>query len=272
MSRRRSNAGGGGVSLFPFLSILACLIGILTLMIKLVSDMRDAGPQERDPEELARSEEFLAIETKLKQRRAELVKIEADLKQRDGAFVELQDLEDRQVVLRKKLEGAKAKPGESDAELQKRTENLLDQISALAKERPALEKKAAELKAELEKRKIKPDSTPAPVVVQPGGSGVTRNTPMFFIECHGSGVNILGKDGSKTAVSTAAITTEPALAKVMNEAKSARGSLVLFLIRGNGHGTYQTAAGWAEDQFKVRTGKLPIPGSGAIDLTLFQPR
>jgi hypothetical protein len=38
MSRRRSNAGGGGVSLFPFLSILACLIGILTLMIKLVCD------------------------------------------------------------------------------------------------------------------------------------------------------------------------------------------------------------------------------------------
>lgn len=272
MSRRRSNAGGGGVSLFPFLSILACLIGILTLMIKLVSDIRDAGPQERDPEELARSEKFLAIEAQLKQRRAELAKIEAELKQRDGAFVELQDLEGRQVVLRKKLEGAKAKPGESDAELQKRTENLLDQIAALAKERPSLEKKAAELKPELEKRKIKPDSTPAPVVVQPGGSGVTRNTPMFFIECHGSGVNILGKDGSKTAVSTAAITTEPALSKVMNEAKSARGSLVLFLIRGNGYGTYQTAAGWAEDQFKVRTGKLPIPGSGAIDLTLFQPR
>jgi len=272
MSRRRSNAGGGGVSLFPFLSILACLIGILTLMIKLVSDLRDAGPQERDPEERARAEEFLAIEARIKARQAELAKIEADLKQRDGAFVELQDLEGRQVVLRKKLEGAKAKPGESDAELQKRTENLLDQIAALAKERPALEKKAAELKAELERRRIPPDATPAPVVVQPGGSGVTRDTPLFFIECHGAGINILGKDGSKTAVSTAAITTEPAFARTLNEAKSARGSLVLFLIRSNGHGTHQTAAGWAEDRFQVRTGKLPIPGSGAIDLTLFQPR
>lgn len=34
-------------------------------MIKRVSDMRDAGPQEGDPQELARSEEFLSIEAKL---------------------------------------------------------------------------------------------------------------------------------------------------------------------------------------------------------------
>jgi hypothetical protein len=45
------------------------------------------------------------------------VKIEAELKQRDGAFVELQDLEGRQLVLRKKLEGAKAKSGESESKL-----------------------------------------------------------------------------------------------------------------------------------------------------------
>lgn len=272
MSRRSSSAGPGGVSLFPFLSILASVIGILTLMISLVSNIQDAAPKERDPAELARAEEHAALQREIKKAGAELARIESDLKKRDGAFVELEELKDRQVVLRRQLDAAKAKPARSDAELQKLVENLLAQIAALKKERPALEKKVAELKAELARRKIKPDSKPPPVVVQPGGSGVTRNTKVIFIECHGSGVNILRRGGPKVAVSTAAIKTEPALAKAMNEAKAAPGSLVLFLIRTNGHWTYQAAAGWAESTFQVRTGKLPIPGSGEIDLSFFDPK
>ena len=272
MSRRSSSAGPGGVSLFPFLSILASVIGILTLMISLVSKIRDQPAKERDPQEVARAEEHAAIQREIKTRTAELARIESELKKRDGAFVELEELQDKRVVLRRQLDAAKAKPGRSDAELQKLVENLLAQIAALKKERPALEKRVAELKAELASRKIKPDSKPPPVVVRPGGSGVARGTKVIFIECHGSGVNILRRDGPKVAISTAAIPTEPALAKAMNEAKSTPGSLVLFLIRANGYWTHQTAAGWAESTFQVRTGKLPIPGSGEIDLSFFDPK
>lgn len=272
MSRRSSSAGPGGVSLFPFLSILASVIGILTLMIGLVSNLQDTVPNERDPVELARAEEHAALQREIKKAEVEQARIASELEKRDGAFVELEDLKDRQVVLRRQLDAAKAKPMRSNAELQKLVENLLAQIAALKKERPALEKKVAELKAELARRKIKPDSKPPPVVVQPGGSGVTRNAKVVFIECHGSGVNILQRRGPKVPVSTAAIQTEPALAKVMNEAKSAPDALVLFLIRTNGQWTYQAAAGWAESTFKVRTGKLPIPGSGEIDLSFFDPK
>lgn len=272
MSRRSSSAGPGGVSLFPFLSILASVIGILTLMISLVSNLQDTVPNERDPVELARAEEHAALQREIRKAEVEQARIASELEKRDGAFVELEDLKDRQVVLRRQLDAAKAKPMRSNAELQKLVENLLAQIAALKKERPALEKKVAELKAELARRKIKPDSKPPPVVVQPGGSGVTRNAKVVFIECHGSGVNILQRRGPKVPVSTAAIQTEPALAKVLNEAKAAPDSLVLFLIRTNGQWTYQAAAGWAESTFKVRTGKLPIPGAGEIDLSFFDPK
>jgi len=272
MSRRSSSAGPGGVSLFPFLSILASIIGILTLMISLVSNIQQQPPAERDPRDQQRAAEHREIQARLKARQSELARIEAELAKRDGAFVELEALEDKRVVLRRKLDAAKAPAKNSDVILQKQVENLLAGIAALKKERPALEAKLAELRAELARRKIKPDATPPPVQIQPGGSGISRATKVVFIECHGAGVNILNRGGSKIAVSTAAIPTEPALAKAMNEAKSARDSIVIFLIRSNGHWTYQNVAGWAESTFQVRTGKLPIPGSGAIDLSLFFPK
>lgn len=273
MSRRSSSAGPGGVSLFPFLSILASIIGILTLMISLVSNIQDQPPAERDPEEAKRAAEHQKVQADIRRRRAELARVEAELAKRDGAFVELEELEDRRVLLRRKLPDAAEAPAKNaDALLQKQVENLLDGIAALKKERPSLEAKLAELRAELARRKIKPDAVPPPVQIRPGGSGITRNTKAIFIECHASGVNILGRDGSRVPVSSASIQTEPALSKVMNDAKSARDSMVIFLIRSNGHWTYQNVAGWAESTFQIRTGKLPIPGSGAIDLSLFFPK
>ena len=38
---RRNDSDDEGVSLFPFMSILACLIGILTLMISVVSAVKE---------------------------------------------------------------------------------------------------------------------------------------------------------------------------------------------------------------------------------------
>ena len=47
-------------------------------------------------------------------------------------------------------------------------------------------------------------------------------------------------------------------------------SLVLFLMRKDGLGSYNRAAGWAESKFNVRTGKVPLVGQGEVDLSRFQ--
>ena len=270
MSRPTSNAAGTGASLFPFLSILPWLIGILTLMIKLISDIKANETAGRGEEELARAKQHAAIQRQISDSQKQLENARAELKQKGAAQAKLQDLEDKRIVLRKQLaENDPANAKESDAQLQRLVETLIDQIAALKKERPALEKKLAELKAELEARKIKPDEKPAPVLIQPGGSGINRDTKLIFIECNATGVAILEKGGKKTPISTAAIGTEPALNNVLNAAKENPNSLVLFLIRTDGHPTYVKAAGWAENQFQLRTGKLPIPTKGEIDLSLF---
>jgi hypothetical protein len=47
--------------------------------------------------------------------------------------------------------------------------------------------------------------------------------------------------------------------------------MIIFLLREDGLNSYNRAAGWAENRFAVRHGKLPLPGQGAVDLSLFQP-
>ena len=46
-------------------------------------------------------------------------------------------------------------------------------------------------------------------------------------------------------------------------------SLILFLVRDDGAGAYNNGAGRAETDYKIRTGKLPIPGRGVLDLAMF---
>jgi predicted RNase H-like nuclease (RuvC/YqgF family) len=267
MSRRQSSSAG--VSLFPFLSILACLIGVLTMMIKIITDLKSQETVGRDEQEMNRAKQHQQLRVEIKKQQQEIEKIKAVLKERNAALVELSELENKRIVLRKKLADEKAKPKESDKALQKLLEQLLDQIASLRKERPQLEKELAELKKELERRKIKPDTKPQPVRINPAGSGLTANTQLLFIECNKNGLVILDKNGSKTNVSAATITTDGNLAAAFNRTKSAREHLVLFLIRADGSGTFRTAGAHAETKFNLRIGKLPVPTQGEIDLSLF---
>lgn len=272
MSRRPSSAAGTGVSLFPFLSILACLIGILTMMIQIISEIQNQPESDRDPAELARAKEHQQLRADIRKQQAEIEKSMAMLKERNAALVELNELENQRIVLRQKLAEKDTRPKESDAALQKLLERILAQIAALRKERPVLEKELAALKAELEKRKIKPDTKPPPVRINPAGSGLSANTRVVFIECNATGVTLIDASGKKTPVAAAAIATDSRLAAALNDLKSTRDHLVLFLIRKDGPTTYRDAGSLAESKFNLRIGKLPVPTDGEIDLSLFLRR
>ncbi|MFM7182070.1 MAG: hypothetical protein ACKO2G_11480 [Verrucomicrobiales bacterium] len=269
MSRRQSSAAGTGVSLFPFLSILACLIGILTMVIKIISDTQKPPDNERDPAELARAKEHQQLRADIKKQKAEIEKTKAMLKERNAALVEVSELENKRIILRQQLADKDANPKETDSVLQKMLELILTQIASLRKERPTLEKELAALKAELEKRKIKPDTKPQPVRINPAGSGISANTKLAFVECNAAGIVLLDSSGKKLPIASAAIATDSRLAGVFNETKSARDHLVLFLIRKDGQISFRDAGGLAETKFNLRIGKLPVPTDGEIDLSLF---
>jgi hypothetical protein len=270
VAKRRNNSAEA-VSLFPFMSILACLIGILTLMISVSMRVKEQQNQGR-----TEAEKALAVENRdLKNQAAtllETIRIAEDkLKKEKSTSAQLAELKDRRIVLREKLdELAKATdPGKTDAALQKTLEMLRAEIAALKKDRPPLVKKQEELKKELAARQNPPEKVES-VQVRPSGSGVRMAARIFFVECNSTGLILIGQGDGKTTVATSAIPNSTAYASFLEEVKRTRDSMVLFLVRKEGPPAYGWAAGVAENKFEVRTGKIPIPNNGTIDLSLFR--
>jgi len=59
----------------------------------------------------------------------------------------------------------------------------------------------------------------------------------------------------------------------LKKVKESPKSKIIFLVRDDGLGSYNNAAGWAQQTYAfepAQVAKLPIPGRGAIDLTMFQ--
>lgn len=270
MARRRNN-NDGGVSLFPFMSILACLIGILTLMISVTMQVRQMDQQGRTEEEMARALANRDLRKKAETVTREITEMEAQLQKEKSTAAELAKLEVRKIVLKQKLdEIRKAKnPDETDASLQKIVENLRTEIAMLKRERPPLQKQLKELQEELKKRK-EPPKVVESVIVRPGGVGSREASNLFFVECTSTGIVIHDKDGPSKPISTAAIETSEAYHSLLEKVKRTRDSMVLFLIRKSGNEAYRWAAGVAETKYEVRNGKLPIPNDGKIDLSLFK--
>lgn len=269
---RRASSADGGVSLFPFMSILACLIGILTLMISVTIALKSLETSGRGQEELDRAKKLQSLLTQQKSIAKESDALKSTLKKQNSTSLELAELDQRKIILRRQLDEKQAllkKPEQTDKALQKQVETILANIEALRKERPALEKKLADLKAELARRKIKPDNKPVPIQIQPGGTGAAHVNRVAFVECDSTGIILHRRGQPKTSVSLAAIGTDQNFNRFLEEARGKSGSMVLFLLRDTGNNAYLRAAGWAESQYKLRTGKLPLPGKGEVDLSLF---
>lgn len=257
------------ISLFPFLSILVCLIGALVLLIVILTIAQGSAAAARDPEEFTRASaaaaarrEQRALQQSLDALQKEQADVSAALRARDPAAAEL-------ARLREDLDKAAAAAAESPdpEELRKKLNDLRAQIAALEKERPPITQSIERLKAELAARR-KPDTSPPPLVVQPGGSGQTAGTRLVFAEANAAGLTLLRKEGP-LRVPSGAIGTDAAFNAFLQDLKRESRGALIFLVREDGLTAYTRGAGWAESQYDLRTGKLPLPGKGRIDLSHF---
>lgn len=270
MPARASQAGPGGISLFPFMSILACVIGILTLMISVATALKSQDTGGRTREELERARAFQKLEAGAKRTEEELAELQQQQAEAGSASQRMKELQDRIATLRRQMEGPEAKnPAAASRNLQKQLEDMLAQLAQLAKDRPALEAKVAQIKAELERRKMDAGAKPPPVIVQPGGTGsATSGAKLFFVECTGEGIAV-HQDGKTFRVTSNAIGADAGYNEFLTSVKRTPKALLIFLVREDGHGAWTRGAGLAESRFEIKTGKLPVPGKGDLDLTRF---
>lgn len=253
------------------MSILACLIGILTLMISVMMQVQQMEHEGRTEEEMERALANRDLKKKAVDVDKKIKELEKQLQEDHSSLAELQKLKDRRIALTLELKELKKAqdPDQSDAALQKLIENMKKEIAALKQERPPLSKRLKDLQNELKTRKEAPKPKES-VIVRPRGVGQRGAKNIFFVECNSTGIIVITDGKAGKPISTAAIPTSDAFNKHLDTVKKTRDSMVLFLVRKSGNTAYLWAAGVAETKYKLTTGKLPIPNDGKIDLSLFK--
>jgi polyhydroxyalkanoate synthesis regulator phasin len=258
---RRARGGAPEVSLFPFLSILACVIGTLTLMITALALGQMDTPEVESAENYSSSKRRL---DKNNEAVARLTKeIENTLADAEKKNTDLAALRREIERLEQELGQLQQQPAPQGEIPQVDVKAHQARLAELQKEIKSLETRIAALEQQIDQRKIPPAAV---VRIQPGGSGVDL-TPTF-VECAATRIVIYGGDEPRP-VRRADLRTDAAFLELLDRIADSEKQTVVFLVRDDAVGTYMAARNVAIEKY-ARNGKLPVIGQGKIDLSLFK--
>lgn len=266
MGRRRIT-DDGGISLFPFLSILACLIGVLTLMISVMTQTHSSDTAGQSEEEIARARKRSNLITLAEGLEAELSKLDQRVRNERASATQLEEVRSKIATLRAQLQQLTTQ-GKDPAEIQKRIEALQGELTKLRTSPEPLSKRIQQLQAEIKERKEAPEP-PKSIEIRPRADW-NRPSHVFFVECNGQGITLLIPNGKPVTVNSADIPKSGIYKDFLGKIKKVRDPMILYLIRRTGYSNYRWAAHEAIEKFELRTGKIPLPHEGKLDLSGFQ--
>lgn len=275
MAKRRESSGDE-VSLFPFLSILACLIGALIVLIVVMSVSNSQKSDGRTKAEVELAKTYQQMLRELKERE-KLAKEMAELLAKLQQYEEDRKIkEDKLANLRKLITSSADVQRQNEAmgqEQLKKLDNLLLEIDGIKKQIVESKAEAAKLLAELKERQIPPDKKPPPVVVQPSGSGDSASQKLYFVEASGAKlVFMVGGQKQTIAANEESIIGNVAFNYFLTEVKKAGDAQLIFLLRTDGTTAYNRGGGWAQEKYNIKISRLLLPGQGDVDLSLFGDR
>ena len=261
MSRRRRD--DAQVSLFPFLSVLACIMGALTLTIgalahgQMDSAVEPASARQTDNSaQLKRELELIASESRVLEARKQLadqIRVQLNL-----AVNELSKLQAQWAERKKQIQTN----AELKAQLERPLAELKTRITQLESNLKPRTAKIQELEGELARRAAPPPE--ATVEVHPSGSG--RDFDPIFVECRVDGI-VLYNEAVPRVVPIAELRTNAGFLEMLQGLSQDPKATLIFLVRSDGISTYFVARDVARSK-NCRNGKLPIIGQGEIDLSL----
>jgi len=282
---KRQRGEEEGVSLFPFLSIIACVIGVLTLLISALALAQMGGN-----EDIAQLEQFENLKRQLEEIQKEIDRLKEELsedakrkaetmseeeRRLKAARQQLKDIMDRIVKLQQLLAqleqtlnatGAAAKSKPSAKAVIDELAGLKGQIDDLKKQMTSQKEQIAQLEKDLAERKKPP--VESEVSVLPGGSGLGFEP--VFVECAAG--SILIHEGAKPQrINTGQLAGNQTYLKLLTRVATSAKQEVVFLIRSDGLGTYHTARRIA-DSSQAKHGKLPVIGKGRLNLGYFNKK
>lgn len=263
---QKKNAEDPGISLFPFMSILACLSGALIVIIAALSAMQAEKVKGTVTKDNPLAKEYMEMQSQ----NTELLEMVETVEQTKRYRRQLAVLEEQKVELLNILQGSK-EPKVVNAALQRAVENLIKEIEEIKLDQDVEKKLIDERKKEIAARKLDPSDL-RPINVKPAGSGVVGAKRLYVLEASGGTLIMHKRNGEKVRISQGAIGLDPGYNEYLRGAALPRSdySMLLFLVRSDGWNSYQRGAGWAETKFGLKTVKIPIPDKGIVDLEMFQ--
>lgn len=262
----RRPAAGDDFSLFPFLSIIASVIGVLTMMIATLALAQTDAPT------VARVERYESLQSqsdRLDRRADELrrqIEVAAD------SDVAIGETQRRLAATAEELDALLAELERVERELREQKavqivippidESQRETLDDLRRQASDVRQSIDQLRRELDGRAKAPE---AEVRILPQGSGIGFDPR--FIECAADSI-VLHTLDPPVRIRTGKIGADQRLLDLLTEVSNAADQSVVLMVRSDGLGTYRRLHQMC-NQTGVRQGKIPIVGDGKIDLSAF---
>ena len=270
---KRSRDSGASVNLFPFLSILVCIIGCLTLIIVVLNLISMSKAEGKEPEEVERAREYAILEKAQDEDEKSLDELRALVDALTQQNKDLLAKRQKLTMLKEMLDSAE-KIDQAREELIAKYQLLVNANKQLDADEVVLLAEIEALKKEIEERQLPPDA--AQVVVKPSGSGA--NTQPHFVEI-ADGMVIIHHSLTEPAIEVPAGSLEinEDFKKLLDTIASKPYNTLILLVRGSdGAVNNLNKVRSIVSAYNQRTGseiipgRLPLPGEGKIDLRLFE--
>lgn len=270
---RRPPTEDDDVSLFPFLSIICAIIGVLTLMIAAVTlgqmnqdDVKDAIENaiamDQIQKELAATED--GVEQLMLQLGEEQAKQLQTANNRQNELVksraELETLLEQLAAAQKKTQDQKKIKIVIPEVPKSERESVADMQSQLA----TIKDRLALLQRDLDEKKKPPEE--AQVSVLPGGTGLSF-VPNF-VECT-AGTIVLHTEEPVLTIRRAEIAANAKFVALLEKVANDKKQSIILLLRSDSLATYRLVKKLCDDN-DVRNGKLPAVGNGRLDFGHFR--
>ena len=242
-------------SLFPFLSVLACTIGVLVVLLAVMSLASVSVTEEARESWQERDRERAEDRARLDDSKREVAAAEARWRALDEALAE-----------------RGATPGASAFEIRRwlkqarRQADTAARIAALESEQAELERERGEVEttiAVLESRR-----ETLPILIDP--TGLSRRWKPWFVACEAEGLTAYRvRDGHAHFVSQDSISMQGELGRYLRRLLAEPGALLVLLVRPDGLGVAGRLARLAKG-VGIRVARLPLPGTGELDWSLMR--
>ena len=260
------------MNLFPFLSILICIIGCLTLIIVVINLIAMGKGEGRTSEEVERAQEYLLIKKEKEEKQVAQDKLRIDIENIIQQNKDILTKRDKLVTLKSMLE--------NQEEIDKSREELIAKFNLLKTTNKKLVADELFLQEEIKKKEAeiaKRETPPQAAALQVRPSGSSTNTKPFFAEISDRGVYLhRSLTAEPVAIPVSSLNQSDEFINLLKAIAKEPYNRLIFLVRGSPgavktlNDASQIVSGFNRaNGTEIIPGRLPLPGEGKVDLKMF---